>query len=67
MTSNHEVVGSNPTSGTLILALVAQLVERWSYEPKVVGSSPSRSTFAYLAQMVERLYNYRLSWVQVPQ
>ena len=45
------LVGSNPTS---CKALIAQMVERGSYEPKVVGSSPTKSNVAPLAQMVER-------------
>ena len=37
-------VGSNPTS---CKALIAQLVEHGSYEPKAVGSSPTKSTCLY--------------------
>ena len=34
-------VGSNPTPSTS--DPIAQWLERWSYEPKVVGSSPTGS------------------------
>ena len=32
---------------TTIIAPIAQLVERWSYEPEVEGSNPSGSTSVF--------------------
>ena len=50
-TVNRKVVGSKPTGRDS--APIAQMVERWSYEPKVTGSIPVWSN-ARLAQSVER-------------
>ncbi len=39
MLCKHEVVGSSPTISTLYLDDIAQLVEQWNHDPKVVSSN----------------------------
>lgn len=45
VSSKHKVTGSSPVKGVFVR--VAQLVERESYELKVVGSSPTVNIIIY--------------------
>ena len=55
-------VGSNPTPSTS--DPIAQRLERWSYEPKVVGSSPTWNIVIHPSKLVLfHIYFPRLHYV----
>ena len=57
LTSNQGVASSSLARSDLLPASVAQLVEHWSYEPKVTGSKPVGSTLfpSYLPSFYARV------------
>ena len=63
LASNQKVVGSSPTMG---ISRVAQLVEHRSYEPKVLGSSPS-TRIVFLHIVLSKLNKLQNDFSNIPK
>ena len=61
-TSNRKIAGSTPAGD--LKTTVTQLVECWSYEPKVAGSSPV-SSIKEITQQIKTFYWKKILLISV--